>query len=143
MRCHCRCGTTSPASLIKEKQTQYTQMKICKFRTSGCLSASVVHEICCKFLRPETTLAEITSGRFWGPTCPFACDSSTIRSRGAETVRRWDPLGGGKRRALLRHILVPGRCKLQDLPAGLEKWEELVRRYERSKSSGNDDSSSE
>ena len=41
-----------------------------------------------------------------------------------------------KRRSLLRHILVPDRCKLQDLPAGLEKCEELVRRYERSKSSG-------
>ena len=51
-------------------------------------------------------------------------------------VRRWDPLSGGKRRALLRQILVPDRCKLQDLPAGLEKWEELVRQYEWSKSSG-------
>ena len=51
-------------------------------------------------------------------------------------VRRWDPLSGGKRRALLRQILVADRCKLQDFPAGLEKWEELVRRYERSKSSG-------
>ena len=43
---------------------------------------------------------------------------------------------GGKRRALLRQILVPDRCKLQDLPACLEKWEELVRRYDRSKPSG-------
>ena len=51
-------------------------------------------------------------------------------------VRRWDPVSGGKRRALLRHILVPDGCKLQDLPAGLTKWVELVRRYERSKSSG-------
>ena len=33
-------------------------------------------------------------------------------------------------------MLVPDRCKLQDLPAGLEKWKELARRYERSKSSG-------
>ena len=47
-------------------------------------------------------------------------------------VRRWDPLSG----ALLRQILVPDWCQLQDLPAGLDKWEELVRRYERSKSSG-------
>ena len=46
------------------------------------------------------------------------------------------PLSGGKRRALLRQILVPDRCKLQDPPAGLEKWEELVRRCERSKSGG-------
>ena len=51
-------------------------------------------------------------------------------------VRRWDPPSGGKRRALRRQILVPDRCKLQDLPAGLEKCEELVGRYERSKSSG-------
>ena len=36
-------------------------------------------------------------------------------------VRRWDPLSGGKRRSLLRQTLVPDRCKLQDLPAGLEK----------------------
>ena len=51
-------------------------------------------------------------------------------------VRRWDPLSGGKRRALSRQIFVPDRCKLQDLPAGLEKWDEVVRRYDRSKSSG-------
>ena len=38
-------------------------------------------------------------------------------------VRRWDPLSG-KRRALLRQSLVP---ELQDHPAALEKWEELVR----------------
>ena len=36
-------------------------------------------------------------------------------------VRRWDPLSGGERRALLRQILVPDRCNLQDLPAGHEK----------------------
>ena len=48
------------------------------------------------------------------------------------SVRRWDPLRGGKRRVLLRQIVVPDRCKQQDPPAGLEKWEELVRRYERS-----------
>ena len=30
-------------------------------------------------------------------------------------VRRWDPLSGGKHRALLRHILVADRCKLQRL----------------------------
>ena len=51
-------------------------------------------------------------------------------------VRRWDPLSGGKHSTPLRQILVPDRCKLQDLPAGLAKGEELVRRYERSKSSG-------
>ena len=48
-------------------------------------------------------------------------------------VRRWDPLRRGIRTALLRQVPVPYRCKLQYLP---DKWEELVRRYERSKSSG-------
>ena len=51
-------------------------------------------------------------------------------------VRRSDLLIGGERRALLRQILVPDRCKLQDFSAGLEKWEELAHIYERSKSSG-------
>lgn len=51
-------------------------------------------------------------------------------------IRRWDPLSGGKRRVLLRQILVPDRCKLQDLPAGIEKWEELVRRYEKRRAGG-------
>ena len=51
-------------------------------------------------------------------------------------VRRWDPLSGGRRRALLRQILVPDRCKLQELPAGLERWEELVRRYEKRRAGG-------
>ena len=46
-------------------------------------------------------------------------------------VRRLDLASGGRRRALRPQILVPDRCKLQDLPAGLQKWEELVRRYER------------
>ena len=46
-------------------------------------------------------------------------------------ARRWDPLSGGKRRACLRQISGP-----QDFPAVSEKWEEVVRRYERSKSSG-------
>ena len=51
-------------------------------------------------------------------------------------VRLWDPLSGGKRFAHMRQILLSARCRLQDLRAGFEKWEELVRRYERSKSSG-------
>ena len=47
----------------------------------------------------------------------------------------WDPLSGGQRRALLQHMWVPEQSKIQDLPAGLEKWEELVRRHETCKSS--------
>ena len=43
-------------------------------------------------------------------------------------VRRQDPLSGGQRRAVLRQLTVPDRCKLHDLPAELEKWQGLVRR---------------
>ena len=57
-------------------------------------------------------------------------------------VRRWDPLSGGKRRALLRQILVPDRHKLQDLPAGLEKWEETGSPLRKEQLERNDDSSS-
>ena len=51
-------------------------------------------------------------------------------------VRRWDPLIGGKHRAPLRYswLEIDANCKI--IPAGLEKWEELVRRCEKSKSSG-------
>ena len=36
----------------------------------------------------------------------------------------------------MRQLLVPDRCRMQDLPAGLETWEELVRRCERSRAIG-------
>ena len=51
-------------------------------------------------------------------------------------IRRWGPLSGGRRRALLRQILVPERAKLADLPVALEKWEELVCRYEKRRAGG-------
>jgi hypothetical protein len=51
-------------------------------------------------------------------------------------IRRWDPLSGGRRRALLRQILVPDRAKLGELPLALERWEELVRRYEKRRAGG-------
>ena len=59
-----------------------------------------------------------------------------FRSSSMRPIRRWDPLSGKKRGALLRHILVPDRCTLQNFLAGLEKWKELVRRCERSTSCG-------
>ena len=71
-----------------------------------------------------------------GSRCTSGVDRKSKLRYLRRLVRRRDPLSGGKRRALLRQLLVPDRCKLQDLPAGLEKWEELVRRYGRSKSSG-------
>ena len=45
--------------------------------------------------------------------------------------RRYDPATGGRKRVLLRSIINPGRCRLEDLGSALERWEELVVRYER------------
>ena len=51
-------------------------------------------------------------------------------------VRRWDPASGGKRRALLKQVLNPDRATLATLPARLEKWEALTRRFERRRANG-------
>ena len=48
-------------------------------------------------------------------------------------ARRYDPATGGRKRNLLRQILNPGRARLEELGAALERWEELVARYERRK----------
>ena len=45
--------------------------------------------------------------------------------------RRYDPTTGGRKRNLLRAIISPGRCRLEELGQALEKWEEMVVRYER------------
>ena len=59
--------------------------------------------------------------------------------RGAESWRklfkRWDPVVAGRRRALLRQIISPERCKLEELVGCWERWEQLVRRYEKQKDS--------
>ena len=63
--------------------------------------------------------------------------SSSNRSGGAATFRpTWGPSEWRKAQSALATHYCFSRCKLQDIPAGLEKWDELVRRYERSKSSG-------
>ena len=56
---------------------------------------------------------------------------------GAEAWRkinkRWDPLIAGRKNALLKHIIHPPRCKMEELVGCWERWEEQVRRYERRK----------
>jgi len=47
--------------------------------------------------------------------------------------RRWDPVVAGRKRALLKQIISPERCKLEQLVGCWERWEEQVRRYERRK----------
>ncbi|CAK0798924.1 unnamed protein product, partial [Prorocentrum cordatum] len=49
--------------------------------------------------------------------------------------RRFDPLTGGRVRNLLRQIISPGRCSVDVIAGGLERWEELVTKYDRSNTS--------
>ena len=69
----------------------------------------------------------------------FDIVSNAPRGRGLEAfrllARRWDPSTGGRRKNLLRAVLQPGRASMEELSASLEKWEDLVRRYERSRDS--------
>ena len=46
--------------------------------------------------------------------------------------RQRAPVTGGRVRNLLRVIISPGRCSMVELPRGLENWEEMVDRYEKS-----------
>ena len=43
--------------------------------------------------------------------------------------KRWDPYTAGPARSLLREILSPSRVKLPELMRGIERIEDLVRRY--------------
>ena len=65
---------------------------------------------------------------------PFMIVRNTERGNGFESWRRlnkrYDPSTGAKKSALLRHILSPGRCKLEELSEKIEGWMELVNRYE-------------
>ena len=47
--------------------------------------------------------------------------------------RRWDPIIAGRRNALLKAIIGPTRAKIGDLISRWEKWEEQIRRFEKSK----------
>ena len=47
--------------------------------------------------------------------------------------RRWDPASGGRKRALLKAIINPPRCKLDELQGCLERWLQQVQKYERRK----------
>ena len=51
-------------------------------------------------------------------------------------IRRWDPASGGRRRVILRQIVQPERAKLTELPGALEKWDGLLRRYQKRRAGG-------
>ena len=67
---------------------------------------------------PCCTLVALTEGESFDIVLATAPSGLEALRR---LVRRWDLLSEVKRRALLRQFLVPDRCKVQDLPAGLEK----------------------
>ena len=47
--------------------------------------------------------------------------------------RRWDPIVAGRKRALLKQIISPEKCKMEELIGVWERWEEQVRKYEKRK----------
>ena len=65
---------------------------------------------------------------------PFMIIRNTDKRNGIEAwrrlTRRYDPSTGAKKSSLLRHILTPGKCKLEELSEKIEGWMELVNRYE-------------
>ena len=65
---------------------------------------------------------------------PFMIIRNTDKGNGVEAwrrlTRRYDPSTGAKKSSLLRHILTPGKCKLEELSEKIEGWMELVNRYE-------------
>ena len=52
---------------------------------------------------------------------------------------RYDPTAGGRNRNILRTSISPGRCSLQELQAGIERWETCVARYEKLKGKMDDE----
>ena len=53
--------------------------------------------------------------------------------------KRFDPTTGGRKRNTLRTIISPGRCSLQELQAGIERWVSCAGRYEKLKGKMDDE----
>ena len=79
----------------------------------------------------HTALPQLTTGE------PFDLTQNVEKGNGLECwrklARRYDPATGGRKRNLLKQVLSPGRCKLEELAGALERWEEAVSRYSRRK----------
>ena len=45
--------------------------------------------------------------------------------------KRSDPTTGGRKRNFLRTVVSPGRCSLQELQEGIDRWESAVSQYEK------------
>ena len=76
-------------------------------------------------------LQQLTTGE------PFDLTQNVEKGNGLECwrklARRYDPSTGGRKRNLLKQVLSPGRCKLEELAGAMERWEEAVSRYGRRK----------
>ena len=85
-----------------------------------------IQEVEDKLHQLYSILVQITEGE----ANDIVCNSS---GQGLEAwrklARRYDPLTGGRIRNLLRFIINPGRCTLNDLQGALERWEEQVNKY--------------
>ena len=73
-----------------------------------------------KVYQLHTALQQLTTGE------PFDISRNVGKGNGLECwrklSRRYDPATGGRKRNLLRQILTPGRCLLEDLGQALERW---------------------
>ncbi|CAK0860922.1 unnamed protein product [Prorocentrum cordatum] len=76
----------------------------------------------------HTAIQQLVTGE------PFDITQNVDKGNGLECwrrlARRFDPSTGGRKRNLLKQVLSPGRCKLDELAGALERWEEAVKRYE-------------
>lgn len=89
-----------------------------------------VDDVDVKAAQLYTLLAQLTDGE------SFDIVNNAGKNNGLEAWRklhrRFDPSTGGRRRNMLREIINPGRCKHENqLYGAMERWEELVQRYER------------
>ena len=83
-----------------------------------------------------TVLTQLTEGE------PFDITRNAGEGQGFEAwrriTRRYDPSTGGRKRNLLNQILKMSRSSLDKLSADIERWEDLVRNYERRKGASGD-----
>ncbi|CAK0837809.1 unnamed protein product, partial [Prorocentrum cordatum] len=82
----------------------------------------------------HTAIQQLVTGE------PFDITQNVDKGNGLECwrrlARRFDPSTGGRKRNLLKLVLSPGRCKLEELAGALERWEEAVKRYESRRDDG-------
>ena len=102
----------------------------------GIGTAEPVGDLDEKSFQVKRSIAEFTWGRTFHDSTKYRKGKRLWRlyESWRRLNRRYGPSTGAKKSSLLRHILSPGRCKLEELSERIEGWMELVSRYEFRKS---------